>query len=84
MTSSSSRFPETHLSVVEAIRSGEPDVRRRAFDTLLRAYWKPVYKYLRLRWRVAPENAEDLTQEFFARAFEKEQLERYDAGVARF
>ena len=48
------------------------------------AYWRPVYKYVRLRWRADPAEAEDLTQGFFARALEKDMLARYDAGRARF
>src|SRR5262245_30006312 len=40
--------------------------------------------YLRLRWKLAEQDAEDLTQEFFASAFEKDYLGRYDASRARF
>ena len=40
--------------------------------------------YLRLQWKLAEEDAEDLTQEFFASAFEKQYLARYDASRARF
>lgn len=40
--------------------------------------------YLRLQWKLAEQDAEDLTQEFFASAFEKEYLARYDASRARF
>lgn len=42
-----------------------------AFDALVAVYWLPVYKYVRLRWLADRADAEDLTQEFFARAFEK-------------
>ena len=48
------------------------------------AYWRPVYKYLRARWRLSAEQAEDLTQEFFARAFEQRFLDHYDPAKARF
>lgn len=77
-------FPATRHSMVEALTSLEPEVRRRAFDTLVRSYWKPVYKYVRLRWHADPQDAEDLTQDFFARAFEKGHLDRYDPAKARF
>lgn len=70
--------------MVEAIKSGEPEVRRQAFGALVGSYWKPVYKYLRLRWRIDPDDAQDLTQEFFSRAYEKEMLEQYDPDRARF
>jgi RNA polymerase sigma factor (sigma-70 family) len=77
-------FPLTRQSVVLATRSSEPDERRWGYETLLAAYWKPVYKYLRVRWNASTEDAEDLTQGFFARVFEKGLLERYDLSRARF
>ncbi len=52
-------------------------------DAIAAAYWRPVYKYIRLRWSVDPEDAQDLTQEFFARLIEKEFLSKYDAEKAR-
>lgn len=45
---------------------------------LAQTYWMPVYKYLRIRWRKPREDAEDLTQEFFAKAMGKGYFERYD------
>jgi DNA-directed RNA polymerase specialized sigma24 family protein len=51
---------------------------------LVEAYWKPVYGYLRIRWRLPPEEAQDATQSFLAAAFEKRWLERYDPARARF
>jgi hypothetical protein len=77
-------FPQTRLSVLQRIRSADTEVRQRAFDTLVVAYWKPVYKYLRVRWRVAPEDAEDTTQAFLATAFEKQFFDRFDPAQARF
>ncbi len=49
-----------------------------------RLYWKPVYKYLRLRWRFSAEDAEDATQSFLATAFEKQFFDRFDPQKARF
>jgi RNA polymerase sigma factor (sigma-70 family) len=77
-------FPATRHSMVAAIRSARSDVRRAAFDTLVRAYWKPVFKYVRLKWRAAPEEAADLTQSFFTRAFEKDFFAAFDPSRARF
>ena len=68
-------FPPTRLSVVERLTSADPAERQIAWDALVIAYWRPVYKYLRARWRLSPDAAEDLTQDFFARAFEKGFLE---------
>lgn len=77
-------FPVTRHSVVRDLASVDPAARAAAYDALVRSYWRPVYLYIRLQWRRAPADAQDLTQEFFARAFEREYLERYDPGKARF
>jgi RNA polymerase sigma factor (sigma-70 family) len=77
-------FPATRHSLLVAARSRDPEERRRAFGVLVASYWKPVYKYLRLRWRQRAEDAEDLTQGFFARAFEKGFFDRFDPARARF
>src|SRR5206468_1851571 len=67
-----------------AIRSARSDLRRSAFDTLVTAYWKPVFKYVRLKWHASPDDAADLTQGFFLRAFEKEFFAGFDPSRARF
>jgi RNA polymerase sigma factor (sigma-70 family) len=77
-------FPVTRHSVVRDLASVDPGARAAAYDALARSYWRPVYLYVRLRGRRDPEDARDLTQEFFARAFEREYLERYDPAKARF
>lgn len=59
-------------------------MRRRAFDTILASYWKPAYKYIRLKWQAGNEDAKDLTQGFFANAFEKNHFATYDARKASF
>ncbi len=79
-----SAFPATRLSVVERTRSADEETRRLAFDTLIDAYWKPVYKYLRLKWSFGPDEAADVTQEFFTVALQKDVVERFDAERARF
>jgi hypothetical protein len=77
-------FPTTRHSVIERLRTGEGTPRRDAFGDLAVGYWKPIYKYLRVKWRLEPEAAEDATQAFFTEAFEKAWLERYDPAQARF
>jgi RNA polymerase sigma factor (sigma-70 family) len=76
-------FPPTRWSLIEAARSAASEERRRALDVLTAAYWKPVYKYIRLRWQKDNEQAKDLTQEFFFRLLEEDFLARYDPGRAR-
>ncbi len=78
------RFPLTRHSVLAAVQSDDGAVRRLGWDALVRAYWKPIYKHLRLRWRADEERARDWTQEFFARAFEKSFFDSFDPKRARF
>jgi RNA polymerase sigma factor (sigma-70 family) len=77
-------FPATRLSVVERTRSGDEETRRVALAAIIDAYWKPAYKYLRLKWSLDADEAADLTQEFFASALEKDVVEKYDPARARF
>jgi len=76
-------FPSTRWSVIEAARSDDGAERARALDALCAAYWKPVYKYVRLRWNRAAADAQDLTQGFFAQLLERELLSRFDANKSR-
>src|SRR5882757_70427 len=78
------KFPVTRRSAVVSIGSDDPVTAARAFELLVRGYWKPVYAHLRLRWARSAEDARDLTQEFFARALEKRQLTSFDPTKARF
>jgi RNA polymerase sigma factor (sigma-70 family) len=77
------KFPTTRLSALLGLGQPAPQ-RQRAWDALLASYWKPAYKHLRLNLRHGREDAEDLVQAFFARAFEKEFFAGYDPTRARF
>jgi RNA polymerase sigma factor (sigma-70 family) len=77
------RFPVTHWSAVLAARSDDPAERSRALEAIAAAYWKPIYKYVRIRWGKSNEDAKDLTQDFFAKLFEKEYLDAFDPAKAR-
>jgi len=76
-------FPATGWSAIEAARSPDPDERRRALDRIVAVYWRPVYKYLRARHRRNRDDAQDLTQEFFASLVGRGTLETYDPSRAR-
>jgi RNA polymerase sigma-70 factor (ECF subfamily) len=54
-----------------------------ALERLCRAYWYPLYVYVRRQGR-GVEEAQDLTQEFFARLLRKEYLGRADPARGRF
>ena len=83
MGGSQERFPATRWSAVAAACAQDPGERRRGQGSIVAAYWKPIYKYLRVRWRRSNEEAKDLTQEFFARALERDVLAGYDPERAR-
>lgn len=78
------RFPTTHWSAVRGAQSAEPEERRRSLEAIAAAYWRPVYKHVRLSRRRSAEDAEDLTQAFFARAVEKDFFAGYDPAKGRF
>lgn len=79
----SAKFPPTRWSAIVAARSADQGERRRGFETLVAAYWKPVYKYIRTRWGRGNEDAKDLTQDFFVQVIEKEFLKSYDPAQSR-
>lgn len=76
-------FPATRFSLLEAARSEAAPERVRALDTLLSAYWKPIYKYIRLKFHQPPADAQDLTQGFFAELLERNLLAQFDPRRSR-
>jgi RNA polymerase sigma factor (sigma-70 family) len=77
-------FPATRDSLIQAIAASDPDRRRQAYDALIAAYRQPVYRYLVVVRQLEHDDADDLTQDFFAHALAKETLERYRPEQARF
>ncbi|HET8922825.1 MAG TPA: sigma-70 family RNA polymerase sigma factor [Candidatus Acidoferrum sp.] len=77
------RFPSTRRSVIEAVRSIDAEERELALEAFCAAYWKPIYKYVRMRWKRPPDMAQDLTQGFFVEVLERELLENFDPKKSR-
>ena len=69
-------FATTHWSVVLTAQDESPAAQE-ALEKLCRTYWRPIYSFVR-RQGIGPEQAEDLTQGFFALL-----LERRDLNVVR-
>jgi RNA polymerase sigma factor (sigma-70 family) len=65
-------FSTTHWSVVLEAQ-GESPAAQEALEKLCRIYWRPIYSFVQ-RQGVAPEEAEDITQGFFASLFERGSL----------
>ena len=67
-------FATTHWSVVLAAGWHDSPQTAEALEKLCRTYWLPIYAYIRRKGHT-PEDAQDLTQEFFARLLAKQGLE---------
>ena len=76
-------FTPTHWSVVLAAGGSDSTHARTALEKLCRAYWPPIYSFVR-RQGHSPHDAQDLTQEFFARLLEKNYLADVDRSKGRF
>lgn len=66
-------FATTQWSVVLTAQ-GPSAAAQEALETLCRRYWRPLYGFVRRRG-YGPEEAEDLTQGFFARLLERRDLD---------
>ena len=78
------RFETTRWSVVLAAVAGGPSAGAdEALATLCESYWYPLYAFLRSRGYSA-EDAQDLTQSFFARLLEKQTIRHADPARGRF
>jgi DNA-directed RNA polymerase specialized sigma24 family protein len=77
-------FPNTRWTLVIAAGSDQTDVERgAALESLCRGYWYPVYAFIRRRGN-SPEDAQDLTQEFFLRVLSGSFFARASAEKGRF
>jgi len=66
-------FTTTHWSVVLEAQGPTPAAQA-ALEKLCRTYWRPIYGFVR-RQGSSPEEAEDLTQGFFALLLERRDLD---------
>lgn len=55
-----------------------------ALDRVIAVYWKPVYRFLRLKFGLSNEDAKDLTQSFFTASLERDFFARFDPSKASF
>jgi RNA polymerase sigma factor (sigma-70 family) len=77
-----SHFPSTHWSLVRMAGTGNPTAAE-ALERLCHAYWPAIYGFVR-RKGFAPHDAEDLTQEFFARILRRELVTDANPHLGRF
>lgn len=77
----SGRFPSTRVSLLEAAAS---ELSETAMDQIIALYWKPVYRFIRVKFQKSNEDAKDLTQGFFGSALQRDFLRRFDPAKASF
>ncbi|HZE97872.1 MAG TPA: sigma-70 family RNA polymerase sigma factor [Planctomycetota bacterium] len=77
-------LPTTRWSLVVGIQAGTPEARREALGHLFERYKKPIYHYFRLKWKMRPDEAQDLTADFFTMLLEGDALQRYQPGRSSF
>ena len=79
------QFATTHWSLVDAAKADPTNQTRarEALEALCRAYWYPLYAFVRSRGYSA-HDAQDLTQAFFARIIEKRGLSAANRTQGRF
>jgi RNA polymerase sigma factor (sigma-70 family) len=81
-TRGAGRFNETHWSMI--IAAGRKDSRaEEALQNLCKVYWYPLYAFVR-RQGHNRQDAEDLTQAFFARLLARDDLAAVDRAKGRF
>jgi RNA polymerase sigma factor (sigma-70 family) len=81
-TTGAATFATTHWSAV-ALAADPSSSGAEALEQLCKTYWYPLYAYIR-RQGHAPEEAQDLTQSFFARLLAKGYLANADRERGRF
>lgn len=77
------RFPTTQWSRVVTAGSHDGTEAQQALSGLCQAYWYPIYAYIRHRG-YKPEQASDLTQDFFAYLLERDLFAKADPARGRF
>lgn len=77
-------FPDTVWSSLLGREGPATPERVAAMEDLARAYWRPVYKFIRTAGGASIEDAKDLTQEFFSYLLEGSVLAKYEPAKGRF
>ncbi len=79
-----SQFPPTAWSLLARLKDPQDPRVQEYLNKMIGAYWRPVYKYVRIAWKRSNEDAKDLTQAFFAHVLEGDLLLRADPERGNF
>jgi RNA polymerase sigma factor (sigma-70 family) len=75
------QFPSTQVSLLDATAAS---MSSEVLDRVIALYWKPVYRFIRLKFHKNNEDAKDLTQGFFAAALQRDFFTRFDPAKGSF
>lgn len=79
-----SQFPATSWSLLSNLRDPSDARMKEYLNRMILAYWRPVYKFVRVGWKRSNEDAKDLTQAFFVHLIEGDLLARADPERGNF
>ena len=79
----SPEFRQTRWSLVRRAAGFDSPESREALESLCRGYWFPIYTFVR-RQGHSPADAQDLTQDFFARLLAGNSIARADPQLGKF
>jgi DNA-directed RNA polymerase specialized sigma24 family protein len=82
-SSDEGRFDSTDWGLIASARGDDPSPARRALAELCTAYWYPLYSYIR-RKGYSADDAQDLTQGFFASLLARDFLRKVEPEKGRF
>jgi hypothetical protein len=72
--------PSDYSSIVLTAQFGSEQERTGAIEHVIATHWKPLYKYLRLRYEIASSEAEAMMQGFLTEVQSKGFLDEFDGG----
>lgn len=77
-------FPTTRWTLLRSAQDPSAPGYREALNELASLYWRPISAYFQTRWSRRPDEAADLTQDFFHALCEREFLRGLDPARGRF
>ena len=78
------RFQSTAWSIIRDARGEDGVHRAEAMERLATIYWRPIYWTIRVDWGASPEDARDLTQDYFSMVIESGLLDGVSPELGRF
>ena len=78
------QFPPTAWSLVERLRDPKAPEIRAYLDRMIRMYWRPIFRFVRVSWKRSTEDAKDLTQAFFVHLLEGKVFAHADPERGNF